>query len=83
MNDRSRPKAAPETASLTSEASVQRGSDATGHDTETSSDEGDVEIRCEVAGVYCSTLTIEQLQAAGRAGVCCRHYLQADDRGAP
>jgi hypothetical protein len=34
---------------------------------------------CDAAGVYCGARTVEQLQAAGRAHVCCRHYLDDED----
>jgi hypothetical protein len=36
-------------------------------------------ILCTATGTYCAVLGIPQLIAAGKARVCCRHYL--DDVG--
>ena len=36
---------------------------------------------CTGAGIYCGAFTIEQLQAFGRARVCCRSYLGTDEEG--
>jgi hypothetical protein len=35
-------------------------------------------ILCPAAGIYCCAFTIEQLEAFGRARVCCRSYLDLD-----
>jgi hypothetical protein len=42
-------------------------------------DETDDRPHCDAAGIYCAAFTIEQLQAFGRARVCCRTYYDTDE----
>jgi hypothetical protein len=39
----------------------------------------DMRPRCDAAGIYCGALTVEQLQAFGRAKACCRSYYDTDE----
>jgi hypothetical protein len=36
-------------------------------------------ILCEYAGIFCAVLGIPQLIAAGKARMCCRHYLDDEE----